>query len=156
MCLQCGRPGFYPELGRSPGEMATHSNILAWRILWTEEPGRLQTMRSQRAGHNWATIIPIYIHWSGLPFPLPGGLLTQRSNPHLLCRLYLQAGSFPLSHLGSLAEGLRAWAISSGFFYPMFATNYLPITMPFALIIAHYSESLPRVITAELTATNLG
>ena len=28
-------------------EMATHSNILAWRIPWTEEPGRLQSMRSQ-------------------------------------------------------------------------------------------------------------
>ena len=35
--------------------MATHSNILAWRIRWTEEPGRLQFMRLQRVGHNWAT-----------------------------------------------------------------------------------------------------
>ena len=32
--------------------MATHSSILAWRIPWTEEPGRLQSMGSQRAGHN--------------------------------------------------------------------------------------------------------
>ena len=32
-------------------EMATHSSILAWRILWTEEPGRLQSMRLQRVGH---------------------------------------------------------------------------------------------------------
>ena len=31
-------------------EMATHSSILAWRIPWTEEPGRLQFMGSQRAG----------------------------------------------------------------------------------------------------------
>ena len=30
--------------------MATHSSILAWEIPWTEEPGRLQTIRSQRAG----------------------------------------------------------------------------------------------------------
>ena len=29
-------------------EMATHSNILAWEILWTEEPGRLQSMGSQK------------------------------------------------------------------------------------------------------------
>ena len=35
-------------LGRCPGEgMATHSSILAWRIPWTEEPGRLQTIRLQ-------------------------------------------------------------------------------------------------------------
>ena len=32
--------------------MATHSSILAWRIPWTEEPGRLQSMGSQRVGHN--------------------------------------------------------------------------------------------------------
>ena len=33
-------------------EMANHSSILAWRILWTEEPGGLQSMGSQRVGHN--------------------------------------------------------------------------------------------------------
>ena len=33
-------------------EMATHSSILAWKIPWTEEPGRLQSMGSQRVGHN--------------------------------------------------------------------------------------------------------
>ena len=36
-------------------EVATHSSILAWKIPWTEEPGRLQFMGSQRVGHNWAT-----------------------------------------------------------------------------------------------------
>ena len=35
-------------------EMATHSNILAWEIPWTEEPGGLQFMGYQRVGHNWA------------------------------------------------------------------------------------------------------
>ena len=33
-------------------KMATHSNILAWEIPWTEEPGELQSMGSQRVGHN--------------------------------------------------------------------------------------------------------
>ena len=32
--------------------MATHSSILAWRISWTEEPGGLQSMDSQRVGHD--------------------------------------------------------------------------------------------------------
>ena len=36
-------------------EMATHSNILAWRIPWTEEPGGLQSLGSQRVRHDWAT-----------------------------------------------------------------------------------------------------
>ena len=33
-------------------EMAPHSSILAWKIPWMEEPGRLQSMGSQRVGHN--------------------------------------------------------------------------------------------------------
>ena len=33
-------------------EMATHSSILAWKILWTEEPGKLQSTGSQRVRHN--------------------------------------------------------------------------------------------------------
>ena len=33
-------------------EMATHSSILAWEIPWTEEPGGLSSMGSQRVGHN--------------------------------------------------------------------------------------------------------
>ena len=33
-------------------EMATHSSILAWRIPWIEEPGGLQSMGSQRVGHD--------------------------------------------------------------------------------------------------------
>ena len=36
-------------------EMATHSSILAWKIPWTEEPGRLQSMESRRVGHDCAT-----------------------------------------------------------------------------------------------------
>jgi len=43
ICLQCGRPGFDPWGWEDPleKEMATHSSILAWKIPWTEEPGRL-------------------------------------------------------------------------------------------------------------------
>ena len=35
-------------------ERATHSGIIAWKIPWTEEPGRLQSMGLQRVGHDWA------------------------------------------------------------------------------------------------------
>ena len=41
--------GSIPGSGRSPGEgTATHSSILAWELPWTEEPGRLQSMGSQK------------------------------------------------------------------------------------------------------------
>ena len=36
--------------------MATHSSVLAWRIPWTEEPGRLQSMGVRRVGHNWSDL----------------------------------------------------------------------------------------------------
>ena len=42
-------------------EMATHSSIPAWRIPWTEEPGRLQSMGLQRAGHDQVTNTFIFI-----------------------------------------------------------------------------------------------
>ena len=40
-------------------EMATHSSILAWKIPWSEDPGRLQSMGLQRVGHDWETSLLI-------------------------------------------------------------------------------------------------
>jgi len=39
--------------------MATHSSTLTWRISWREEPGRPQSMRSQRVRHDWATSLSL-------------------------------------------------------------------------------------------------
>ena len=52
-------------------EMATHFSILAWIISWTEEPGELQSMGSQRVWHDWATntftylsqMLDSFFHW---------------------------------------------------------------------------------------------
>ena len=43
-------------------EMATHSSILAWRIPWTEKPGRLQFTGSRRVGHDWVTSCSLLLH----------------------------------------------------------------------------------------------
>ena len=45
-------------------EMTTHSRTLAWKIQWTKEPGRLQSIGSQRVGHNWATSLHFNSHAS--------------------------------------------------------------------------------------------
>ena len=51
-----GDPGSIPGLERSPGQgNGNPVHILAWRIPWTKKPGGLQSMGSQRVGHNWAT-----------------------------------------------------------------------------------------------------
>ena len=39
--------------------MAPHSSILAWKIPWMEEPGRLQSMGSLQVGHDWATSLSL-------------------------------------------------------------------------------------------------
>ena len=60
-------------------EMATHSNILAWKIPWMEEPGRLQSMGSQRVGHGWATsphYSPLILASTWSEFPKPMFLVT--------------------------------------------------------------------------------
>ena len=54
-------------------EVATHSSILAWRIPWREEPGRLQSMGSQRVRHDWATSLSLSFlscHLGGSLWPM--------------------------------------------------------------------------------------
>ena len=43
-------------------EMAAHSSILAWKIPWTEKPGRLQSTGSQWVGHDWVTSLSFLSH----------------------------------------------------------------------------------------------
>ena len=42
-------------------EIAIHSSTLAWKIPWTEEPDRLQSMGSQRVGHKWSSGFPYFL-----------------------------------------------------------------------------------------------
>ena len=55
-----------------------HSSTLAWRIPWTEEPGRLQSLGSRRVGHDWATWLSLFTfmhwrrEWQSTPVFLPG------------------------------------------------------------------------------------
>ena len=53
--------------------MATHSSTLAWKIPWTEESGRLQSMGSLRVGHDWATSLSLFtfMHWRRKWQPTP-------------------------------------------------------------------------------------
>ena len=53
--------------------MAPHSNTLAWKISWMEEPGGLQSMGSLRVGHNRATSLSLFtfMHWRRKWQPTP-------------------------------------------------------------------------------------
>ena len=67
------------DVGRGAEKaMAPHSSTLAWKIPWAEEPGRLQSMRSLRVGHDWVTSLSLstFLHWrrkwQPTPVLLPG------------------------------------------------------------------------------------
>ena len=53
--------------------MTTHSSTPAWKIPWAEEPGGLQSMGSQRVGHDWATSLSLFtfMHWRKKWQPTP-------------------------------------------------------------------------------------
>ena len=72
--------------------MATHSSTLAWKIPWTEEPGRLQSMGSLRVRHGWETSLSLFtvMHWrrkwQPTPVFLPGE--SQGRGSLVGCRLW--------------------------------------------------------------------
>ena len=72
--------------------MAPHSSTLAWKIPWTEEPGRLQSMGSLLVGHDWATSLSLFtcMHWrrkwQPTPVFLPGE--SQGRGSLVGCRLW--------------------------------------------------------------------
>ena len=93
-------------------EMATHSSILAWKIPWTEEPGRLQSMGSHRVGHDWAASL-------SLSFTTPRGLLRWHEclkNPpeckrHRRRGFHSWVGKISLEEGAATHPGILAWRI---------------------------------------------
>ena len=63
----------FSMLSRLEKTMATHSSTLAWKIPWTEEPGRLQSMGLLRVRHNWVTSLSLFpfMHWRRKWQPTP-------------------------------------------------------------------------------------
>ena len=94
-------------------EMAIHSCTLAWKIPWTEETDRLQSMGSQRVGHNWGTSLSLFLninfYWSIVAFSSKTICLPRRrhvedlgSTPGL--------GRFPREGMATLSS-ILAWSI---------------------------------------------
>ena len=69
--------------------MAPHSSTLAWKIPWTEEPGRLQSMGSRRVGHDWATSLALFtcMHWRRKCNPLQYSCL-ENPRDRVGCRVW--------------------------------------------------------------------
>ena len=87
--------------------MAPHSSTLAWRILWMEEPGRLQSMGSLRVGHNWATSLSLSCIGEGNGTPLQCSCLENpRDRGTWWAAIYGVAQSHDWSDLAAAAQVL--------------------------------------------------
>ena len=82
--------------------MAAHSSILAWRIPWTEEPGRLQPMGSQRVRHDWVT--------NTFTFKTIFNKMFQFSSAQLLSHVRLFVTPWTAAHLASLSI-TNSWSL---------------------------------------------
>ena len=122
-------------------EMATHSSILAWKMLWMEEPSTLQSTGSQRVGHNWTTSFWLFTFKTlifSTPFHLGVWLLAWLLSPLLTFPFLYQVtsiSSLPLlfstqccesldvlgcgEHLGNW---LLARSLSLSFWLPLFSS----------------------------------
>ena len=97
-CRRCKRCRFDPRVGKIPLEegMATHSSILAWRIPWREEPGRLQSIGLQGVGHNWACTH--HITYKVICKYLPREIISRTSWAYFIGINIVQMLFFYLSH----------------------------------------------------------
>ena len=88
--------------------MATHVKILAWKIPWTKESGRLQSMGSQRIRHDYATTTSLYFRTQNCPVTIPPRLRNPgpRRCPELLTALTQS------SHGGSLNRRAKIHCIT--------------------------------------------
>ena len=104
---------------------APHSSTLAWNIPWTEESGRLQSMRSLRVGHDWATSLSLFTlthwrrKWQPTPVFLPGE--SHGGGSLVGCRLW---GRTKLDTTSDLAVSAAAGEINQE--KRGYATNFPP------------------------------
>ena len=108
--------------------MAPHSSTLSWKILWTEEPGGLQSMGSLRVRHDWATSLSLFTfmpwrrkmatHSSGLAWRIPGtgepGGLPSRGSQRIGHNWSNLAASAVAQMVKNLPTMLETWIWSLG------------------------------------------
>ena len=99
-----------PSLGREDPlekEMASHFSILAWKITWTEEPGGLQSIGSQRVGQDWATSLSLFYGTVWFYSPV--------TKWRLMCLMQSEAKQTKTSELGA---GKVYWRAKQGDRWP--------------------------------------
>ena len=128
--------------------MAPHSSTLAWKIPWTEEPGRLQSTGSQRVGHDWATSLSLSCIGEGNGNPLQCSCLENpRDGEAWQAAVYGAAQS--RTRLKRLSCSSRDWGVSVSGTYSLPKTL---LTILFDMVLAWSSgmNSLFLTVTIPL------
>ena len=109
-------------------EMATHSNTIAWKIPWMEEPDRLQSMGSQRIGHDWATSLSLSL--KGILWGL---------NDKIKVWMAYKAGLYGAVSPGQEGQivvyihgGTKVWLVTKDF-HTMLKLKMAPVTMSISI-----------------------
>ena len=124
-------------------EMATHSTILAWRIPWTEVPGRLESVGLQRARHDWVTnsctflqahfALPgrtflhsgTHIHLHCHPLTSPWSLDTAADGQVLCATCAPTCQVWSLAEFGLLGQQARVWFPCALSYFWLYANHYI-------------------------------
>ena len=146
--------------------MAPHSSTLDWKIPWTEEPGRLQSMGSLRVGHDWATSLSVFtlVHWrrkwQPTPVFLPGE--SQGRGSLVGCRAQsrtrlkrLSRSSKPLSVIKSTESKENITILGTSFIYTKLPIQFSSVTQlcltlchPFSLLGPLFAAKFPYPLPA--------
>ena len=118
-------------------DMATHSNICAWRIPWIEKPGRLQSIVSQRVGHDdWSDLAAVAVMFSIVAVPIYVPVLTLAAHIPIYVPTNSVGGSPFLHTLSSIycwwifyggfpggASDWMAFCVLRMFVHPLYVTH---------------------------------
>ena len=143
----CNNPcSFYPHLPfLLEKAMAPHSSTLAWKISWTEEPGRLQSMGSLRVRHDWATSLSLFtfMHWRRKWQPTPVFLPGESQD----------GGAWWAADCGVAQSRTRLkWLSSSSspFLCSLKETSFQALVRCFSRTLAHHLLGIPTLWTKPL------
>jgi len=125
--------------------MAPHSSTLAWKLLWMEEPGKLQSMGSRRAGHDWVTSLSLSCIGEGNSNPLQCSCLENPSDGGAWwVAIYgVPQSQTRLKRLSSSSSNKRSLRLSSVFFilFTLFYSSEVISTILSSSSLIHSSAS---------------
>ena len=136
-------------------EIATHSSTLAWKIPWTEEPGGLQSMESQRVGHDWVTSLSLFtldvskeVEKERISFHLFEGTVTKRTWwYHHAGKLRADPGRFPIPRVGDHSKCF--WNNFRLHIYQLFYASHSPFLTQCLLRLIHSCSATKLLVCME-------